>query len=147
MLITSSLFYSISYGQEIKPSNKVATSVKLIGKFHAVITYLETKDFYVKGMSEEDYVNTTTSCIKETELKNVFKPYMAKIYSYHTKGLTSDQVYDLVDGNDFASVENALRKYRVISEINTTYTLRWFNWLRKLFEFPGDPVDPFEITN
>jgi hypothetical protein len=137
----------LSFAQEIKASNKVSTSVKLIGKYHAVITFMETKEYYTKNMSEEDYFNETTSCIKETELKNLFRPYMAKIYSCHVKNLTSDQVYDLIDGADFANVENALRKYRSTPEINTTSTLRWFNWLRKLFDFPGDPVDPFIITD
>jgi hypothetical protein len=110
-LIATVMFTSLSFGQDMTPESKVSTSVSLVGKYHAVITFLETASYYKPGMSQDAFVKATTSCIEEQELRDLFTPYMAKIYSYHTKKLTSDQVYDITDGRDFSVTINALQKF------------------------------------
>ena len=44
-LIATVMISNLSYAQIVKPSNKMATSVVLVAKSHAVITFLESKLF------------------------------------------------------------------------------------------------------
>ncbi|HEX8268808.1 MAG TPA: hypothetical protein VF581_02855 [Flavobacterium sp.] len=124
---------------QYKTTDKVPTSVSLTAKFHAVITYLETKELYRAGMSREEFVKVTTSCVEEKEIVEIFAPYMGKVYDYHTQKLSSDKVYDMVTGEDFVAMANRLRAYEETS--GHTASLKkpwWVNWLRKAIDFIDD---------
>jgi hypothetical protein len=138
-LIATVMLSISSFAQDLTPTSKVPTSVSLIGKYHAVITYLETASYYKAGMTEDAFIRATTACIEEQELKDLFKPYMSKIYSYHTKKLTSDQVYDLTDGRVFSDTINGLIKFESNSgHVASAKKPWWFNWLRKAIDFIDD---------
>jgi len=131
-----------TYGQnDYKPTDKIPTSISLISKFHSVITFLETKDFYKKGMSEEEFIDKTTSCLEDKELKKLFAPYMSQIFYYHENNFTSDKVYDSVKGDNFITLTNALERYMEDPVIRKEMLLKkpkWFNYLRKIIDWIDD---------
>ncbi|WP_452226644.1 hypothetical protein [Lacinutrix cladophorae] len=132
--------FSSKAQESFKTNDKIPTSVKLVGKFHAVITYLETKEFYKNGMTKDEFVKSTTSCVDDKELINIFKPCMEEIYVFHTKKLSPDQVYDYIDGNSFAKTAIALKKYEIKydREASRIKKPKWFNWLRKFIDWLDD---------
>ncbi len=133
--------FSVKAQSTYKVTDDIPTSVKLIGKYHAVITFLETKEFYKPGMSEDEFVQTTTSCLEDETLIEMFTPYMRHIYNYHVNKMTSDEVYDKEDSNSFASLSTSLEKYMQDPNIRKELSFKkpkWFNWLRKAIDWLDD---------
>ena len=135
----AAVLFSGSATAQYNITEKVPTSISLTAKFHAVITYLETKEMYTEGMSRDEFVNVTTSSVEEQEIVQIFSPYMGKIYDYHTQNLTPDKVYDLVTGEDFVEMANSMRSYELSSGHTASLKKpRWFNWLRKVIDYIDD---------
>jgi hypothetical protein len=141
-LIATVMFGFVGSAQLVSASSRVSTSIKLTAKFHAVITYLESKDYYKAGMSKDAFIKASTVGVTDVRLVECCTPYLTTIYTFHTKKLTADQVYDNVDGTDFANVINSVFAYEKSSG-NTflTQKMGWLNWLRKLIDTIDDIVN------
>jgi glyceraldehyde 3-phosphate dehydrogenase len=89
-LIATVMISNFSYAQIVKPANKIATSVVLVAKYHAVITFLESKEYYRQGITSEEFVQKGLAGVTDKKLISILTPYMQKIYSYHTQKYTAD---------------------------------------------------------
>lgn len=138
-LLATVFFAGASSAQELRTNTKVPTTVALTAKYHAVITYLETKELYRDGMSRDAFVKATTAGVDDQTAVTVFSDYMSKIYEFHTRRLTPDAVYDSVDGSDFVVMINKLTQYEESNGHQLSLKKpRWFNWLRKAIDFIDD---------
>ena len=138
---------NFSVAQVVKPTNKIATSVVLVAKYHAVITFLESKDYYKEGISSDDFVKKGLTGVSDKKLISILTPYMKTIYSFHTQNLTADMVYDRIDGAEFSSTVNSLRLYqKEIGSIPSQERIGWLNAIRKFFDWLddtfGEVLDP-----
>lgn len=125
--------------QDLSTSSKVPTTVALTAKYHAVITYLETKELYRSGMSRDEFVRATTEGVDDQQAVAIFSEYMSKIYECHTRKMTSDAVYDSIDGKEFVIMINKLTRYEAANGHQLSLKKpRWFNWLRKAIDFIDD---------
>lgn len=138
-LIATVMLSVTSYGQVVKPSNRISTSVSVAAKFHAVITYLESKDYYKSGMSSDEFVKNALVGVEDQKLRDIFTPYMQTIYTFQTQKLTADQVYDKITGDEFAKTVNALRVYQAQTGNGATpMKIRWLNAIRKFIDWVDD---------
>jgi hypothetical protein len=149
-LIATVMFSNFSVGQVVKPANKIATSVVLVAKYHAVITFLESKDYYKEGISSDEFVKKGLVGITDKKLISLLTPYMQTIYSFHTQKLTADMVYNRISGTEFSNTVNSLRLYQKEGG-NFTPQVRigWLNAIRKFFDWLddtlGEVIDPDPI--
>lgn len=147
-LIAMVMFTSASFGQIVEPTSKITTSVSLTSKFHGVITYLESKDYYRAGMTKDEFVKNAMVGVKDQKLIEIFRPYMETIYTFHTQKLTADNVYDKIRGDEFSKVVNQLRIYqKETGNSATAERINWLNALRKFIDwvddtFNQDPKQP-----
>jgi hypothetical protein len=146
-LIATVMISDFSYAQIVKPANKIATSVVLVAKYHAVITFLESKDYYRQGITSEEFVQKGLAGVTDKKLISILTPYMQKIYSYHTQKYTADMVYDQITGSEFSSTVNSLRLYaKEVGSISPQVRIGWLNAIRKFFDWLddtlGEIIDP-----
>jgi|GEM_PF-5192215 len=143
LAIIAILNYVTVNAQNLTADSKVPTSIKLIGKFHAVITYLETKDFYKSGVTEASFIKAVCANVDDIKVIEITTPYLKTIYSYHLNKLTSDQVYDKTTGEQYALMHNQLTSYikTIGDKPSKLKKPKWFNWLRKLIDFIDDNWD------
>ena len=146
-LIATVMLSNLSFGQNVSSKNKIATSVKLSAKYHAVITFLESDSRYRKGMSADEFVKGELKGVEDEKLIEIFTPYLQTIYSFHTEDLTPDMVYDKIDGEAFTKVVNDLRVYQEENGGGATQMrIRWLNAIRKFIDWVddtfGESIDP-----
>ncbi len=138
-LIAALTVHGFSIAQTVKPENKIATSVVLVAKYHAVITFLESKDYYKEGMSSADFVSKGLSGITDKKLISILSPYMQTIFKFHTQKLTADMVYDKIKGSEFSSTVNSLRQYQKdFGNPSIQTRIGWLNAIRKFFDWLDD---------
>ena len=75
-LIATVMITNFCNAQIVKPANKIATSVVLVAKYHAVITFLESKDYYKDGISNEEFVKKGLVGITDKKLGGNFPPQL-----------------------------------------------------------------------
>ncbi len=146
-LIATVMFSNFSFSQVVKPANKIATSVVLVAKYHAVITFLESKDYYRQGMTSEEFVQKGLTGVSDKKMLTILTPYMQTIYSFHTQKLTADMVYDRITGSEFSNTVNLLRQYvKEVGTISSQTRIGWLNAIRKFFDWLddtlGELIDP-----
>ncbi len=149
-LIATVMFSNFSISQVVKPSNKIATSVVLVAKYHAVITFLESKDYYRQGMTSEEFVQKGLTGVTDKKMLTILTPYMQTIYSFHTQKLTADMVYDRITGSEFSNTVNLLRQYvKEVGTISSQTRIGWLNAIRKFFDWLddtlGELIDPPKV--
>jgi hypothetical protein len=140
-LIATVMFTNFSFAQIVKPANKIATSVVLVAKYHAVITFLESKDYYRQGITSDEFVQKGLAGVTDKKLISILTPYMQKIYTFHTQKYTADMVYNQIVGNEFSTVVNSLRLYaNEVGPISPELRIGWLNAIRKFFDWLDDTL-------
>ena len=140
-LIATVMLTNFCNAQIVKPANKIATSVVLVAKYHAVITFLESKDYYKDGISNEEFVKKGLVGITDKKLLTLLTPYMQTIYSFHTQKLTADMVYERITGSEFSNTVNSLRIYQKEGgNFPPQNRIGWLNAIRKFFDWLDDTL-------
>lgn len=139
----------------IDPFETVCLRGVTLAKYHAVITYLETKENYQPEMSKEDFINNCLAFLGCVKVPDFFKEYLAFIYEFHRLDVPADLVYDRTDGRAFVNLINGLvsRIEPGMNQIefenhlidgypagggNLLKKPRWVNWIRKAIDFIDD---------
>ncbi len=141
LLLGFTLFSTTVFCQKFSANSTITKSVKGWAKFHAVITLLESKAIYKSGMSQDEFVTSNLAGVDDLNLSKIVTPYLQTIYSYHTKGLSADDVYSMTTGEEFATLENQLVAYEKSvggSSSLSSKKPKWLNWLRKLIDLIDD---------
>lgn len=101
-----------SFGQSVSVSGVFKNqSVVTVGKLHGIISYLETKEYYTKGMSEKEFVNKIMAYQFDNGVSpDFFKNYLTYIYKLHTLNGDDNKVYDSIDGKAFVDFTNGILK-------------------------------------
>ncbi len=105
-------------------------TVLQIAKDHAVEAFIATKAIYKPGMTEGAFVN---ECLKNFPkeyyaLREVFVPYASYLYSFHSRGLTEDQVRKLVTGKEYVDCSNGLVGWQLANPgVNVVDSPWWRN--------------------
>lgn len=141
--------------EPIEPFAKVCLKGKTLAKYHAVITFLETKENYKPEMTEDNFVKNCLSFLGCVKIPDFFKNYLLFIYQFHKAEVSADYVYDRTDGRAFTDLVNGLisRIEPGMNEIefenhlvegypagggNLLKKPWWVNWIRKVIDFIDD---------
>jgi hypothetical protein len=91
----------------ITPSTELQVRGRLAGKLHMVITFLETKPFYSRGVSGDQFVKRALAQMEPAPTPVWLRTYLLQVYEYHVKGVSADVVYATDDGRAFSELYNA----------------------------------------
>jgi hypothetical protein len=94
----------------ITPTTQLQVSGRLAGKLHMVTTFLETKPFYSRGVSSDQFVKRALAQMEPAPTPAWLKTYLLRVYEYHAKGVSADVVYATDDGRAFTELYNAVAK-------------------------------------
>lgn len=92
----------------IDPYVNVSINVQTLAKYHAVITFLETKENYEPEMTKENFIKNCLAFLGCAEIPDFLKNYYGFIFDFHASGVSSDKVYEKTDGRAFTNLSNAL---------------------------------------
>jgi hypothetical protein len=140
----------------LTPTSQIQMSGKTAGKLHMVITFLETKSAYSRGITGEEFVSKALRQMHPAPIPPWLRTYLLRVYDYHVKGLSADAVYATEDGRAFSEIYNAAaRAYKpgmtkaefeqqLIPGASPDYgdaianKPKWINSLRKLIDTIDD---------
>jgi hypothetical protein len=112
-------------------------SGKVAGKLHMVVTFLETKPAYSRGVSSDQFIRKVLGQMYPAPIPPWLVTYLSRVYEYHVKGMSPDAVYAADDGRAFVELYNS-----VASQYKPGMTKAEFE--RQLVPGaspePGDPV-------
>lgn len=99
-----------------------------IAKKHAVQAVIETRSIYKPGMTETEFVN---ECLKAfpkqfQSLRDVYVPYARYLFSFHKKGLTDEQVSNLVTGKEYVDCANGILAWQEANPGIEPETTKWW---------------------
>lgn len=141
--------------QPIDPFVKICIKVQTLGKYHAVITFLETKENYKPEMTEDDFIKNCLAFLGCVKIPQFFKDYLSFIYPFHVNDVNSDYVYDKTDGRAFTNLYNEMIKLIQPGMTQIEYENhlipgypagggnplekpKWVNWIRKVIDIIDD---------
>lgn len=141
--------------EPIDSMSKVSIRANTLGKYHMVITFLETKGNYQDGMTEADFKKNCLAFLGCVKYPPCFPDYLSEVYKFHVSGVDADTVYNKTDGRAFANLVNGLleRKKPGMTEIefenhliegypagggNLLKKPWWVNWIRKVIDLIDD---------
>lgn len=141
--------------EAIEPFAMVCLKGKTLAKYHAVITFLETKENYKPEMTQDDFVKNCLSFLGCVKIPDYLRDYLVFIYDFHKSDVSADYVYEKTDGRAFTEIVNSMigKIEPGMTEIefenhlidgypagggNMLKKPRWVNWIRKIIDFIDD---------
>jgi len=140
----------------LTPTSQIQISGKVLAKLHMVVTFLETKGAYSRGVTGDEFVRKALGQMHPAPTPPWLRNYLLRVYDYHGKGLSADAVYAIEDGRAFSELYNAAaRTYKpgmtkaefeqqLIPGASPDYgdpianKPKWINCLRKLIDAIDD---------
>jgi len=106
-------------------------TVLQIAKDHAVEAFIETKAIYKPEMTESAFVN---ECLKNFpkeyySFREVFVPYAAYLYSFHSRGLSEVQVRNLVTGKEYIDCTNGVLSWQQANPGINPVKMPWWKFM------------------
>jgi hypothetical protein len=148
----------------LTPTSQIQISGKVAGKLHMVVTFLETKGAYSRGVTGDEFVRKALAQMHPAPIPPWLRSYLLRVYDYHVKGLSADAVYATEDGRAFSELYNAAaRTYKpgmtkaefeqqLVPGTSPDYgdpianKPKWVNVLRKLIDMLDDLLARNEIA-
>jgi hypothetical protein len=140
----------------INPTSQIQVSGKVAGKLHMVVTFLETKPAFSRGMSGDEFVRNALRQMYPAPIPPWLRAYLLRVYDYHVKGVSADVVYATDDGRAFSELYSAVaRTYKpgmtraeferqLVPDVSpdhgdpTANKPKWVNALRKIIDILDD---------
>jgi hypothetical protein len=117
-----------------------------------VITFLETKGAYSRGVTGDEFVRKALRQMHPAPIPPWLRSYLMRVYDYLVKGLSADAVYATEDGRAFCELYYAVAstykpgmtkaefEQQLVPGTSPDYgdpianKPKWVNFLRKFFD-------------
>lgn len=94
------------------PETTIQVKAITAAKIHMVVSFLETKQAYRRGITKEEFVrqalgNMATVVARGGAKTQWLNEYLSKVYTYHERGMSPDAIYAEEDGQAFIRAYNS----------------------------------------
>ncbi|MHC1774917.1 MAG: hypothetical protein AB9834_05825 [Lentimicrobium sp.] len=96
--------------------------------------FQQTKEVYKKGMSQESFIQVIKNNFPaqaSASFKEVFVPYYEYVYTFHSRGLTDQQVVNVITGRETTEMINGLSTWNTNNPGGLIESAKW-PWKRIL---------------